>query len=35
VLEKPHKKLDVWRKSIALIQKIYELTGSLHLALYA
>jgi four helix bundle protein len=26
VLEKPHKKLDVWQKSIVLIQKIYNLT---------
>lgn len=28
MLEKPHKKLDVWKKSIALIQKIYEITDS-------
>jgi four helix bundle protein len=28
VLKKPHKKLDVWHKSIVLIQKIYELTRS-------
>jgi len=26
VLNKPHKKLDVWQKSIILIEKIYELT---------
>jgi len=26
VLEKPHKKLEVWKKSIELVQKIYELT---------
>jgi four helix bundle protein len=26
VLKKPHKKLNVWQKSIVLIQKIYELT---------
>ena len=26
MLEKPHKKLDVWHKSIDLVQKIYELT---------
>lgn len=26
MLEKPHKKLDVWKKSIVLIQKIYNLT---------
>lgn len=26
MLEKPHKKLDVWQKSIALVQKIYELS---------
>jgi four helix bundle protein len=28
VLNKPHKKLDVWKKSIELVQKIYELTNS-------
>ena len=28
MLKKPHKKLDVWQKSIILIQKIYELTKS-------
>jgi four helix bundle protein len=28
VLNKPHKKLDVWKKSIELVQKIYELTKS-------
>jgi len=28
VLEKPCKKLDVWQKSIAFIQKPYELTES-------
>jgi four helix bundle protein len=28
VLKKPHKKLNVWQKSIVLIQKIYELTRS-------
>jgi four helix bundle protein len=28
VLEKPHKKLDIWQKSIVLVQKIYELTKS-------
>jgi len=27
VLEKPHKKLDVWKKSIALTKKIYEWTN--------
>jgi len=27
VLEKPHKKLDVWQKSITLVKEIYELTG--------
>jgi len=26
VLEKPHKKLDVWKKSIDLVHKMYELT---------
>ena len=26
MLSKPHKKLDVWQKSIVLIEKIYELT---------
>jgi len=26
MLEKPHKKLDVWKKSIDLVQKFYELT---------
>ena len=29
MLEKPHKKLDVWKKSIELVQKIYELTKTL------
>ncbi len=28
MLKKPHKKLNVWQKSIVLIQKIYELTRS-------
>ena len=28
MLKKPHKKLNVWQKSIILIQKIYELTRS-------
>lgn len=28
MLKKPHKKLDVWQKSMVLIQKIYELTRS-------
>jgi four helix bundle protein len=28
VLKKPHKKLDVWQKSLVLIQRIYELTRS-------
>lgn len=28
MLNKPHKKLNVWQKSIILIQKVYELTGS-------
>ena len=28
MLNKPHKKLNVWQKSIILIQKIYELTRS-------
>ncbi len=28
MLEKPHKNLDVWQKSIILVQKIYELTKS-------
>jgi len=26
VLNKPHKKLDVWKKSIELVQNIYKLT---------
>lgn len=26
MLEKPHKNLDVWKKSIDLVQRIYELT---------
>jgi four helix bundle protein len=26
VLEKPHKKLDVWQKGIVLVQRIYEMT---------
>jgi four helix bundle protein len=26
VLQKPHKKLDVWKRSIDLVQNIYELT---------
>jgi len=26
VLQKPHKKLDVWKKSIDLVYEIYELT---------
>lgn len=26
MLNKPHKKLDVWKKAIDLVQKIYELT---------
>lgn len=26
MLEKPHKKLDVWQKAIELVQKIYGLT---------
>jgi four helix bundle protein len=25
-MEKPHKKLDVWQKSVDLVRKIYELT---------
>ena len=29
MLQKPHKKLDVWKKSIELVQKIYELTKTL------
>ncbi len=28
MIDKPHKKLDVWRKSIELVQIIYELTKS-------
>jgi four helix bundle protein len=28
MMDKPHKKLDVWRKSIELVQIIYELTKS-------
>ena len=28
MLNKPHKKLDVWKKSIELVKKIYELTKS-------
>jgi len=28
VLEKPHKKLDVWKKSMELVGQIYELTKS-------
>ena len=28
MLEKPHKKLDVWLKSINLVQNIYEITKS-------
>jgi len=27
VFEKPHKKLDVWQKSVDLVQKIYELVN--------
>ena len=27
--ERPHKKLDAWKKSIELTVKIYELTGKL------
>jgi four helix bundle protein len=26
VLKKPHKNLDVWKKSIEFVQKVYELT---------
>jgi S23 ribosomal protein. len=26
MLQKPHKNLDVWKKSIDLVQQIYELT---------
>lgn len=26
MIEKPHKRLDVWQKAIDLVQKIYELT---------
>jgi len=26
VLNKPHKKLDVWKKAIDLVQQIYDLT---------
>ncbi len=28
MLKKPHKKLDVWQKSLVLVQRIYELTRS-------
>lgn len=28
MLKKPHKNLDVWKKSIELVKKIYELTKS-------
>jgi len=28
MLEKPHKKLDVWKKSMELVKQIYELTKS-------
>ncbi|MFQ6082950.1 MAG: four helix bundle protein [Candidatus Aminicenantia bacterium] len=28
MIDKPHKKLDAWQKSIDLVQKIYELTKS-------
>ncbi|MCP2598464.1 four helix bundle protein [Candidatus Aminicenantes bacterium AC-708-M15] len=28
MIDKPHKKLDVWRKSIDLVQIIYDLTRS-------
>ena len=28
MLEKPHKKLDVWKKSMELVRQIYELTKS-------
>ena len=28
MLEKPHKKLDVWKKSMELVGQIYELTKS-------
>ena len=26
MLDKPHKKLDVWKKSVVLVRKIYEIT---------
>jgi four helix bundle protein len=28
LIDKPHKNLDVWKKSIDLVQKIYEITKS-------
>ncbi len=28
MLEKPHKKLDVWKKSLDLIEEIYRLAGT-------
>lgn len=28
MLEKPYKKLDVWKKSVGLVKQIYELTKS-------
>jgi four helix bundle protein len=27
-MEKPHKKLDVWKLSMELVKRIYEITGS-------
>jgi len=32
MLEKPHKKLDVWKKSMELVRQIYELTKSYPMA---
>ena len=29
MLNKPHKKLDIWNKSIALVKMVYELTKRL------
>ena len=28
MLEKPHKKLDLWQKSIIMVQKIYDIANS-------
>ena len=28
-MDKPHKRLEVWKKSVALVRKVYELTSGL------